>query len=97
MNAKITLSHSDFHRYKIKGFSEALDFLNERAVLNCKVIRFYARTIAINLLYLHILSRRNTTLYIGGLLPPSCPTLPLKPDGSAMKLRISFGKTEYIQ
>ncbi len=32
MNAKITLSHSDFHRYKIKGFSEALDFLNERAV-----------------------------------------------------------------
>ena len=32
MNAKIALSHSDFHRYKIKGFSEALDFLNERAV-----------------------------------------------------------------
>ena len=32
MNAKITLSHSDFPRYKIKGFSEALDFLNERAV-----------------------------------------------------------------
>lgn len=26
MNAKITLSHSDFHRYKIKGFSEAQDF-----------------------------------------------------------------------
>ena len=66
-------------------------------ILNCKVIRLYARTIAINLLYLHILSRRNTTLYIGGLLPPSCPTLPLKPDGSAMKLRFSFGKTEYIQ
>lgn len=32
MNAKIALSHSDFHRYKIKGFSEAQDFLNERAV-----------------------------------------------------------------
>jgi hypothetical protein len=32
INAKITLSHSDFHRYKIKGFSEAQDFLNERAV-----------------------------------------------------------------
>ena len=26
MNAKITLSHSDFHRYKITGFSEAQDF-----------------------------------------------------------------------
>ncbi len=33
INAKITLSHSDFPRYKIKGFSEALDFLNERAVV----------------------------------------------------------------
>ena len=32
MNAKITLSYSEFHRYKIKGFSEAQDFLNERAV-----------------------------------------------------------------
>jgi len=26
MNAKITLSHSDFPRYKITGFSEAQDF-----------------------------------------------------------------------
>ena len=36
INAKITLSHSDFPRYKIKGFSEALDFLNERAVFSAE-------------------------------------------------------------
>ncbi len=39
MNAKITLSHSDFHRYKIKGFSEALYFLNERAVGSTAILK----------------------------------------------------------
>lgn len=48
MNAKIALSHSDFHRYKIKGFSEALDFLNERAVYQKTHLTWKTCSIKIN-------------------------------------------------
>lgn len=53
MNAKITLSHSDFHRYKITGFSEAQDFFKWKSRVRIIEKIFDIREKRCNFVYRH--------------------------------------------